>query len=78
MLFVIFMLFLNENNIFFTSRLQREVNDLRKEEARIRKEIANDSIQMLDMAMDIDKVESYGREVYYMKKENEDIFVIKH
>lgn len=43
----------------------------------IKQEIKSDSLRILELQKDIKTLEKFGREKYMMKKENEDIYVIK-
>lgn len=71
--FLLVILFLDSNNLLVTMRLNREVKALEEKcnrlEAAINKE--KDSKTTFD---DIDAKEHYGRETYFMKRPNEDIY----
>ena len=71
--FLLVILFLDANNLLVTMRLHREVkageDSCRKLEAAINKE--KDNKLTLD---DIEAKERYGRETYFMKRDNEDIY----
>lgn len=75
--FLAIILFISENNIFVSHRLRHEVNRLHKEEVQLQQDIAEDSTLMLSLEDDLAAKERYAREHYYMRAENEDIFVIK-
>ena len=75
--FLVFFLFLGENSIVVTHKLQREVADLRREVEQLRKDIERDSAETSSLAGNPDALEAYGREHYYMKRDNEDIYVVK-
>ena len=51
--------------------------ELRKDASIIEKDIQQDSIAAVSLYGNPDAIETYGRENYYMKRENEDIFIIK-
>ena len=70
LIFLLFFLFLGENNVMVTHKLNREVSELNKEADLIRQGIEQDSIAA-------EAIETYGREHYYMKRQNEDIFLVK-
>jgi cell division protein FtsB len=40
-------------------------------------EIKQDSINIIKLRTDMDAIEKFGREKYMMKKDNEDIFIIR-
>jgi len=77
LIFLLFFLFLGENNVRVIHRLQRELNDLNKEARLIEKDIHQDSLEAVSLFGSKEALEAYGREHYYMKRENEDIFIIK-
>lgn len=77
LIFLVFFVFLGENSLLVTHRLSREVSQLNKEANLIEKDIKQDSIAAVSLFDNPDAIETYGREHYYMKRENEDIFIIK-
>jgi len=77
LVFLLFFLFLGENNVRVVHRLKRELNDLNKEARLIEKDIQQDSLEAVSLFGSKEALEAYGREHYYMKRENEDIFIIK-
>jgi len=77
LVFLLFFLFLGENNIMVTNRLEREVSQLDKEIALLQTDIQQDSIEGTSLLDNKEALEAYGREHYYMKRPNEDIFIIK-
>ena len=77
LVFLIFFVFLGENSLLVTHRLGREVSQLHKDASLIEKDIKQDSIAAVSLFDNPEAIETYGREHYYMKRENEDIFIIK-
>lgn len=77
LIFLIFFLFLGENNLIVTHRLKRDLAELNKENELLEQSIQQDSAEAVQLYNDIEALEAYGREQYYMKRANEDIFVIK-
>lgn len=77
LLFLLFFLFLGENNIRVIHRLKRELGDLEKEARLIEEDIRQDSAEAEALFQSKEALEAYGREHYYMKRANEDIFIIK-
>ena len=75
LVFLIFFVFLGENSLLVTHR--REVSQLHKDARLIEKDIKQDSIAAVSLFDNPEAIETYGREHYYMKRENEDIFIIK-
>ena len=75
-IFAVYILFIDDYSIVSTSRLKREVRALHVEEQELRNSIAEDSIRAAEIHNDMNAVEHYGRENYYMKRDNEDVFVV--
>ncbi|MBP5341971.1 MAG: hypothetical protein J6Y52_06405 [Bacteroidales bacterium] len=77
LVFVVLIVFLDEYNLMVTGRVKREVKELHDEEAALREAIVTDSLNAAALRDNLDAKEHFGRENYYMKRANEDIFVIK-
>lgn len=77
LVFLLFFLFLGENNLLVTHRLKKEVAEMNKENEMLEKNIRQDSIEAVSLTGNPEALEAYGREHYYMKRANEDIFVVK-
>lgn len=77
LVFAALILFLDEYNLMVTGRVAREVNNLHAEEQALREAIVADSVNNATLRGNMDAIEHYGRENYYMKRPDEDIFVIK-
>lgn len=76
-LFAVYIVFLDDYSIVATSRLKRDVRHLHAEEQALKEAIVTDSINAATLRDNLDAKEHYGRENYYMKRPDEDIFVIK-
>ncbi len=77
LVFAVLILFLDEYNLMVTRRVKRQVDELHAEEADLRQAIEADSAANAELRENLDAKERYGRENYYMKRSDEDIFVIK-
>ena len=77
LVFLLFFLFLSENNVLVTHRLKRDLAELNKEIDLLEQGINQDSAEAVSLIGNIDALETYGREHYYMKRDNEDIYIIK-
>ncbi len=75
-IFLLIILFLDENNLRVTRSLRREVAELRYTIDTLKKGIAVDSVQAQSLKYDMEAIERFGRETYYMKRDNEDVFVV--
>ena len=74
--FIFFFTFIDENGLLTSVRLQKQLVQLKEKEIHYLSEIERDSIGAAHLNNDIDRIEKYGREIYYMKRSNEDIFLI--
>lgn len=77
LVFVVIILFLDPYNMFVTHRVKRQVDQLHAEEVALKEAIVADSISNASLRDNLDAIEHYGRENYYMKRPDEDIFVVK-
>ncbi len=77
LIFAVYIVFLDDYSVVATSRLKRQVRQLHAEEQALKEAIVADSANAAELRDNLDAKEHYGRENYYMKRENEDIFVIK-
>jgi cell division protein FtsB len=77
LIFLLFFLFLGENNVRVIHRLKHELNDLNKEASLIEENIHQDSLEAVSLFGSKEALEAYGREHYYMKRDDEDIYIIK-
>ncbi|MCR4828930.1 MAG: septum formation initiator family protein [Bacteroidales bacterium] len=77
-IFLILILFVDENNLRLTRSLKRDVAELQRTVDTLKQGIVQDSIRAESLVDDMDSIERYGREKYYMKRESEDVFVVQH
>ncbi len=77
MLFIIWMVFFDANSFLIHNELDNDINALEDNAEFYKQEITRDKtfIQKMD---DSDEMEKFAREKYYLKKENEDIYIIEH
>jgi len=76
LVFVVWMLFFDQNNMMRQYKLTQELNEARQKEQYYKNEIKNDSFEVLQLKTDIKAVEKLGREKYNMKEDDETIFLI--
>jgi len=70
-------MFLFDNNSYFThNALNKEINKLNDEKKYYTEKLTKDSISYKELKYNKDAREKYARENYFMKKNNEDIFII--
>ena len=77
LVFLLFFLLLGENNVLVTHQLKRDVASLNREIDLLEHDIKQDSAEAESLFGNMDALETYGREHYYMKRDNEDIYIIK-
>ena len=76
-IFAVWMLFWDANSLFIHNDLNNEVNDLETEKDYYIDEIEKDAKAIKSLSSD-DGLEKFAREQYYMKKDNEEIYVIEY
>ncbi len=75
--FGIWILFLDDASYLQHRILNKEIKTLESNRKYYQDEIQNDQKQIKELN-NIEKVEQYAREKYYMKKANEDIYIIEY
>ena len=76
-LFIIWMIFFDSNSFIIHNELNNDINELNDQKSYYEKEIAKDNID-LQMIQSDSGLEKYAREKLYMKKDNEEIFLIEY
>lgn len=76
-LFVIWMAFFDTNSLLIHLELKKEINKLEQQKAFLKDEIEKDK-KVLKKLSNEDELEKFAREEYYMKKDNEEIFLIEY
>ena len=76
-IFVIWMAFFDTNSLMIHLELESEIDKLEKEKEFLQGEIAKDK-EILEKMSDVKELEKLAREKYYMKKDNEEIFLIEY
>ena len=74
--FVVWMLFFDTNSYINQRELSKTIDQLEKDQKHYRMEIKKDSIALEELS-NSEGIEKYAREKYFMKKENEEIFIIE-
>ncbi|MBE0649297.1 MAG: septum formation initiator family protein [Bacteroidales bacterium] len=74
--FVVWMFFFDSDNFREQIRLSQRINDLEKQKSYYSKEIEKNKSALKALQYDTAKLEDYARERYFMKKNNEDIYLI--
>lgn len=76
LVFVFWMLFFDSNDLLTQYRLNKKLNDLENEKAYFEEKIAEVKQDREELLSNKDLLEKFARENYFMKKENEDLFII--
>jgi len=76
-LFLFWMLFMDTNSFMFHEQLNSEINQLIEQKKKLEIEIEIDKKLIKDL-QNIDNYEAFARENFYMKKENEEIYIIEY
>jgi len=75
--FVVWMLFFDAHSWLFHHELNNDIDELKYQKEHYRNEMAKDNKAIKELSTD-EGVERTARETYYMKKPNEDIFIIEY
>lgn len=75
--FAIWMLFFDANSWLIHHELNTEIDDLENEKEYYQKEIRKDKKDLKKLSTE-EGLEKFAREEYYMKRDNEDIFIIEY
>lgn len=76
-IFVIWMIFFDSNSILVHNELNNDINDLNYQKEYYKNEIERDNIELNQIKTD-SGLEKYAREKLFMKRENEEIFIIEY
>ena len=74
--FLIWIQFLDSNSVVVNIKLKSQINDLENKINQLEKEIEIDK-KLIATLKNLDSLEKYGREKHFMKKQNEEIFIIE-
>jgi cell division protein DivIC len=77
LLFGVWMLFLDNYSYMDQRQLNKQINELQDNKKYYQEEIKKDN-QSVKLLKNQDQVEKYAREKYYMKRENEDIYIVEY
>lgn len=74
--FAIWMTFFDKNDMLSQYEYRTEVNKLETEKEFYTKEITSVKKDLKELDSNLNTAEKFAREKYFMKKDNEDVFVI--
>ncbi len=76
LLFMLWMLFMDENNLLNQYRKYSQLKELRQKRAYYLEQIKTTNQQYAELTTNPESQEKFAREKYRMKRDNEDVFVI--
>ena len=77
LLFILWIVFIDDYNLINQSKIKNTVDDLKSQKEFYIAEIKSDSTELYKLQNDSAEQERFAREKFLMKKENEDIFIIR-
>ena len=76
LVFLVWLLIFDNNSLIDRVRYLKILHDMEEEKQYYMERIEEDSRRLNELKTDRDNLEKFAREQYFMKKENEDVFVI--
>ena len=76
LIFLVWIVFFDQNNLVDRARQINRHKELHEEKTFYLDKIRKDSVKLHQLKTDKENLEEFAREEYYMKRENEDIFII--
>jgi cell division protein FtsB len=77
LVFLLWVTFFNEIDLIYIFQSRREVAGLRAEVQRMKEDNAKATQALHDLTTNTYSLEKFARENYYMKRENEEVYVFK-
>lgn len=77
LVFVIWMLFFDAHSLLFHHELNTDIKELEYQKEHYKSEMAKDNKAIRELSTE-EGLERTARETYYMKKADEDIFIIEY
>lgn len=76
-IFVVWMVFFDTNSLLIHWELKKQINSLEKQREFLYEEIERDK-KIIKKLSDPEELEKFAREHYYLKKKNEEIYLIEY
>lgn len=76
-LFIIWIVFFDNYNLIRQSKIKKEIKQLEENKNFYSKEIKKDSAEYHELLNSDEKKEKFAREKFLMRKENEDVYIIR-
>lgn len=74
--FVVWLGFFDKNDFITTCAYRSQLNKLKSEKEFYEKEINRNKAYLIDLRTNPENLEKFARERYFMKRDNEEVFVI--
>lgn len=75
--FIIWMIFFDQNSLFTHLELDKQISDLERDETYFKRNLENEDKKLKVLIENPAEIERIAREKFYLKKDNEDIFIIQ-
>ena len=75
-IFLIWIIFIDSNSLTVNIKLKSQINELENKIKHLQNEINQDQ-KLISNLKNLDSLEKYGREKHFMKKQNEEIYIIE-
>jgi cell division protein FtsB len=75
--FVVWMVFFDTNSLLIHLELRKQIKGLEKTQQFLKEEIAKDK-KIIEKLSDPKELEKFAREQYYLKKKEEEIYLIEY
>lgn len=75
--FVVWMVFFDTNSLLIHWELKKQIDNLEKQRDFLHEEIEKDK-KIIEKLSDPEELEKFAREQYYLKKKNEEIYLIEY
>ena len=77
LLFIAWIIFFYNYNLIRQSKIKKEIKQLEENKSFYTKEIKKDSTEYHELLNSDEKKEKFAREKFLMRKENEDVYIIR-
>ncbi|MCC6601372.1 MAG: septum formation initiator family protein [Crocinitomicaceae bacterium] len=76
-IFLMWVCFFNDIDLFFIVRTRMELHSLNNEVRELEKKNIEARQSLTELSSNMSSLEKFARETYYMKRDNEDVYVFK-
>ena len=74
--FIFWILLIDDYNLLKQRKIQKKIKDLTEQKKFYINEIKKDSVELIDLKTKKSKQEKFAREKFFIKKDNEDLYII--